>query len=167
MWSYLRSYFEPTDPQQFGLALPPQPVTIRGIRFPADRSKPHLLSLTTTTYGVHDGGDCCWGHIPDLRGFWETTRAWQWRDFETFHLDRQPLGSCNGLYVLFYSFDLETLPENNNFPPEIFGRERVFAGDAFVVKLKGDDIKSDLGDDGWAAWDDVPLDILTLPIMKI
>lgn len=94
----------------------PSLVTITGIRFPADGSKPHLVSLTTTTDGVEDGPDCFWGHIPDFRDFWKTPQAWQWRDVETFRLEKRPLDNCNGLYVLFYSFDLESLPENRNFP---------------------------------------------------
>ena len=155
--------------QRFGASAAPSPtpVTITGIRFPADGSKPHLLSLTTTTHGVSDGPDCCWGHVPDLRSFWGTKRAWQWRDIDTFKLERQPLRSCDGLYVVFFSFDLEALPENRNFSKGVFERERAFAGDAFVVKLKGNEIGSDLGDDGWAAWDDVPSDILSLPVMRM
>ncbi|KEZ46930.1 hypothetical protein SAPIO_CDS0277 [Scedosporium apiospermum] len=163
MWNYVRSFFAQPQTQR----PPPSLVTITGIRFPADRSKPHLLSLTTTTDGVEDGPDCFWGHIPDFRDFWKTPQAWQWRDVETFRLEKQPLDSCNGLYVLFYSFDLESLPENRNFPVAIYGRERAFAGDAFVVKLKGNEIGSDLGEDGYALWDDVPSDILKLPVMKI
>ncbi|EED15741.1 hypothetical protein TSTA_051780 [Talaromyces stipitatus ATCC 10500] len=131
----------------------PTPVTITGIRFPADGSKAQLVSLTTTTDDVRDGLDGSWGHVPDLREFWKTARAWQWRDIETFRLENQPISNCNGFYVLFYSFDLESLPENRNFPKAIFGRERAFAGDAFVVKLKGNEIGHDMGDDGWAAWD--------------
>lgn len=160
MWNYFRSFFGPVLPS---------PVTITGIRFPADGSNPHLLSLTTTTQGVWDrqGGEASWGHIPDMRGFWKTKRAWQWRDFETFRLQKQPISSCNGLYVLFYSFDLEALPENNNFPEAVFERERAFAGDAFVVKIQGNEIGEDLGEDGWAAWIDVPSEILSLPVMKM
>src|SRR5437016_3509494 len=99
MWNYLRSLFGAPEQQPL-----PSPVTIKGIRFPADGSHPHVLSLTTTTDGVSDGPDSPWGHVPDLRGFWKTPRAWQWRDIETFRLEDQPLASCNGLYVLFYSF---------------------------------------------------------------
>ncbi|KAI0103351.1 hypothetical protein GGR51DRAFT_254038 [Nemania sp. FL0031] len=161
MWSYLRTLVSGPPPP------PPTLVTIWGIRFPADGSVPHLLPLPTTTDGVINEFDAFWGHIPDMRGFWRTRRGWEWRDVETFRLENQPLAHCNGLYVLFYSFDLEVLPENNNFPHGIFGRERAFAGDAFVVKLKGNEIGADLGADGWAAWDDVPLDILSLPIMKM
>jgi hypothetical protein len=142
-------------------------MTIAGIRFPADGSKPHMLYLTTTTHSVRDNKDCPWGHIPDFRNFWKTQRAWIWRDFETFRLQNQPLSSCNGLYVLYYSFGLASLPENNSFPEAIFERQRAFAGDAFVVKLQGNEIGEDLGEDGWAVWVDVPSDILSLPIMKI
>ncbi len=165
MWDSLRSL---AGQRSESAAAPlPSPVTITGIRFPADGSKPHLLSLTTTTHGVSDGPDCCWGHVPDLREFWKTEQAWQWRDIETFRLEGQPLSSCDGLYVVFFSFDLESLPENGNFPRGVYGRERAFAGDAFVVKLKGNEIGSDLGEDGWAAWDDVPSDILSLPVMRM
>ncbi|MCJ1323994.1 hypothetical protein MMC10_000656 [Thelotrema lepadinum] len=164
MWSYLRSFLGLEEPEPWPL---PSPVTITGIRFPVDSSKPHLLSLTTTTRGVSDGPDSPWGHVPDLQEFWKTPRAWQWRDIDTFRLEKQPLGSCNGLCVLFFSFDLESLPENNNFPEAIFGRQRAFAGDAFVVKLKGNEIGDDLGEDGWALWDNMPSNILDLPIMNI
>lgn len=163
MWSYLRSLVVPersTQPE-------PSPVTINGIRFPADGSKPHMLSLTTTTDGVSDGHDACWGHIPDLRAFWKTRQAWMWRDIETFRLENQPIADCNGLYVIYFSFDLESLPLNHNFPIGLTGRERAFAGDAFVVKIQGTQIGEDLGEDGWAAWIDVPLDIMDLPVIKI
>lgn len=146
---------------------PPSTVTITGVRFPADGSKPHTLPLTTTTDGVKDNGDAPWGHIPDMRDFWKTPQGWQWRDFETFRLQNQPLSSCNGLYVLFYSFDSESLPIHSNFPEAIFERQRTFAGDTFVVKLQGNEIGEDLGEDGWAVWADVPSDILSLPVMKM
>ena len=131
MWNSLRSLLAG---QWSGTAATPlpSPVTITGMRFPADGSKPHLLPLTTTTHGVSIG-----------------------------------VGCCNGLYVVFFSWDLDSLPENGNFPRGVYGRERAFAGDAFVVKLKGDEIGSDLGEDGWAAWDDVPAEILSLPVMRM
>ncbi|SPO01958.1 uncharacterized protein DNG_04631 [Cephalotrichum gorgonifer] len=163
MWNNLRSFLQPPNlPSQPNL---PPPVSITGIRFPADGSEKHLISLTTTTHGVYEGPDSSWGHVPDLRSFWKIQRAWQWRDIETFRLENQPIRSCNGLYVVFFSFD-DSLPENRNFPVGIYGRERHFVGDVFVVKLKGDEIGSDLGEDGWAVWDDVPGDILSLPVMK-
>ncbi|KAK4138390.1 hypothetical protein BT67DRAFT_8088 [Trichocladium antarcticum] len=145
----------------------PTPVTIRGIRFPADGSPPHLLPLTTTARGVAGGPDASFGHVPDLRAWWGTKRAWRWRDVETFRLERQPLPRCDGLYVLFYSFDLDALPENVSFPQAVYGRERYFAGDAFAVKLKGDELNSAVGEDGWAVWDDVPAEILSLPVMRM
>jgi hypothetical protein len=126
-----------------------------------------MLSLTTTCYGVSDGSDSPWGHIPDFRDFCGTQRAWEWRDFDIFRLENQRPSSCNGLYVVYYSFDLESLPENNNFPEALFGRQRAFAGDAFVFKLQGREIGEDLGEDGWAAWIDVPTEVLSLPVMRI
>ncbi|KAK4204756.1 hypothetical protein QBC40DRAFT_336674 [Triangularia verruculosa] len=127
---------------------PPTLVTIRGIRFPSDPStEPHLLTLTTTTQGVETGPDACWGH--------------------TFRLENQRIESCDGLYILFYSFDVENLPQNERFPEAIYGRTRCFAGDAFVFKIQGREIGEDLGEDGWAAWQDVPEDILSLDIMKL
>ncbi|KAI1501126.1 hypothetical protein F5X99DRAFT_383973 [Biscogniauxia marginata] len=167
MWGYLRSLVTPGQPP--AAAALPSPVTIRGIRYPADGSAPHVLPLTTTTHGVADGPDCPWGHVPDLRGFWKTPQAWRWRDIETFRLANQPLSHCDGLYVLFFSFDLESLLAHHNAPRAVLSPEveqRTFAGDAFVVKLQGNEIGEDLGEDGWAAWVDVPLDILSLPIMK-
>lgn len=162
MWNYLQS-----SQRQQPVAPMPSPVTITGIRFPADGTNPHLLSLTTTTDGVKDAGDSPWGHIPDMRSFWKAERAWKWRDFETFRLKNQPLSSCNGLYVLYFSFDKESLPVNTNFPVAVFGRERSFAGDAFVARLQGNEIGEDLGEDGWAAWRDVPSEVLSLPVMRM
>ena len=155
MIDYLRSFFTQL----------PSPVTITGIRFPADGSKPHTLPLTTTTYGVKDGPDCFWRHIPDFRDFWKTPQAWRWRDYEIFTLKNQPLSSCNGLYVIFYSFDPE-LPTHSNFP-EAIGRYRTYDGDTFVVKLQGNELCEDFGEDGRAIWVDVPSGILSLPVMKI
>ena len=161
MFKFLQSFFDQQE-----VAPLPSPVTITGLRYPADGTTPHLVSLTTTTHGVSDGGDCPWGHVPDLRGYWKTPRAWQWRDFETFRLENQTLSNCNGLYVFYFSFDFESLPENNNGPKIVRGDERTFAGDAFVVKIQGREIGEDLGEDGWAAWENVPLEILSLPAMR-
>ncbi|KAK0670015.1 hypothetical protein QBC41DRAFT_98600 [Cercophora samala] len=145
---------------------PPPLVTIRGIRFPSDPAiEPHLLNVTTTT--VETGPDACWGHVPDLRPYWKTEQGWQWRDIETFHLENQPIASCNGLYILFYSFDLDNLPKNERFPEAIYGRTRCFAGDAFVFKIQGNAIGEELDQDGWAAWQDVAEDILSLNVMRL
>lgn len=168
MIGFLSSLFFTRQP---AVAPLPLPVTMRGIRFPADGSAPHMLTLTTTTDSVQDGPDAPWGHIPDLRAFWPTRQAWIWRDYDTFRVEDQPPQSptshCNGLYVVFYSFDAESLPLHSNFPEGVFGRERTFAGDAFVAKLQGREIGEDLGEDGWAAWIDVPEDILSIPVMKM
>ncbi|OIW30579.1 hypothetical protein CONLIGDRAFT_630545 [Coniochaeta ligniaria NRRL 30616] len=102
-----------------------------------------------------------------MRDYWMTEQGWQWRDFETFRLENQPLSRYNGLYVLFYSFDAESLPIHSHFPVGVFGRDRTFAGDAFVFKLQGNEIGQESGEDGWAVWVDVPPDILSLPVMRM
>lgn len=163
MWSYLRSLVTPDRPTGPGPSL----VTVKGIRFPADGGMPHIISIKTTTDGVVIGADSPWGHIPDMRKYWQTEQAWLWRDVDTFRLENQPLPHCNGLYVTYSSYDLESLPVNTNFPVGIYGRERAFAGDAFVFKLKGTQIGEELGEDGWVAWIDVPSDIMDLPVMKM
>ncbi|CAK7207245.1 hypothetical protein SEUCBS139899_010055 [Sporothrix eucalyptigena] len=155
LWIWL-GYAPPLD-----IYPPPKLQTIQAIRFPANNSPPHLVQLTTTTDSVKDSGvDGFWGHVPDLRVYWKTERAWIWRDIDTFRFD-------NGLYIVYFSFDLEALPSNTNFPVGPFGRERAFAGDAFVVRIQGTQIGEDLGEDGWAVWEDVPSDILELPIMNM
>ena len=130
MWTYLRSILMLPPPPP-----PPPPTTIIGVRFPADGSAPHTLSLTTTNYGVDDGPDCFLGHVPDSRSFWKNEQAWKYRDLESFTLEDQPLESCNGMYLLFYSYDDETLPPNHSFPEAIFGRQRYFCGDGLVIKM--------------------------------
>lgn len=164
MIDYLRSFFtqQPTAPL-------PSPVTITGIRFPADGSKPHMLSLTTTTYGVKDGPDSFWKHIPDFRDFWKTPQAWRRRDSRVFIFKDQPLSSCNGVYALFYSFDDESLPIHSlsNLPEVIYGGQQLIAGDAFFVKLQGNELGEDVGEDDRAIWIDVPSDILSMPVMKM
>ncbi|CAK7229466.1 hypothetical protein SCUCBS95973_007231 [Sporothrix curviconia] len=126
-----------------------------------------MLWLTTTTDAVKDGPDAPWGHVPDLRRFWLTRQARQWRDNETFRLSNQPVSSCDGLHVTLYSFDAETLPVHSHFPHAVFGRQRTFAGHVFVAKLQGREIGEDLGEDGWAVWLDVPSEVLSLPVMSI
>lgn len=163
MWSYLRSLVTSDRLSELGPSL----VTVKGIRFPANGGTPHIIWIKTTTDGVSIGADCAWGHIPDMREYWQTEQAWIWRDADIFRLENQPLPHCNGVYVTYSSYDVESLPVNHNFPVGVYGRERAFAGDAFVFKLKGTRIGEDLGDDGWAAWIDVPSDILDLPIMKM
>lgn len=77
-------------------SLAPTPVTTQLFDSPPDGSKAQLVPLTTTTYNLREGLDGAWAHVPDLREFWKTPRAWQWRDVETFNLEKQPTSSCNG-----------------------------------------------------------------------
>ncbi len=81
-------------------------------------------------------------------------------------MESQSFGDCNGLYVIFFSFD-GSLPENKNFPIGLTGKERVFAGDVFVVRLQGTQIGEDLGEDGWAVWLDVPTEFMNWPAMRM
>ncbi|KAE8346430.1 hypothetical protein BDV24DRAFT_123844 [Aspergillus arachidicola] len=150
MWAYIQEFlFGPTPPS----------VTITGARFPADGSPPHLVSLNTTSQGVSEGPDSFLHHVPDLRSFWKTSRAWKWRDINRFNLENQPFPNCNGVYMLFFSFDLDELPLHKNVVGPL--GERSAAGDAFVVKLKS----HEYGENGWAEYDDVSPEFLELPIM--
>ncbi|KAE8166633.1 hypothetical protein BDV40DRAFT_296418 [Aspergillus tamarii] len=151
MWAYIQESL-------FGPA--PTSVSIIAARFPADGSPPQLVSLNTTSQGVSDGPDSFLYHVPDLRRFWKTSRAWKWRDIDSFTLKNQPVPNCNGMYIVFFSFDLDELPLHKNFPPGPLG-VRHFAGDAFVVKLK----PHEYGENGWADYDDVSPEFLELPIM--
>lgn len=61
----------------------PPPVTITGIRIPADGSRPRLVALTT----ISDPG-ATWDflhHYPDVRRHWPTEQSWRRRDL--FRLD--------------------------------------------------------------------------------
>lgn len=132
-----------------------------GARFPADGSAPYLLPLTTTSAGVHDGPDCFLFHIPDLRTFWKTPRAWEWRDLDQTTIMNQPDKNCNGVYIKFFSFSLEDLPENSSVPVCFCRVNALAAGDVFIVKLapQGCDER------GWAVYEDIPTDFLTMPCM--
>jgi hypothetical protein len=149
MWSFFRSFFEPT----------PQPVTIIGARFPADGSTPYLLPLTTTSTGVHNGPDCFLFHVPDLRTFWKTPRAWEWRDLDQTILENQPNKNCNGVYMKFFSFCLDDLPENRSVPTCFCRVNALAAGDVFIVKLA----PQECDEHGWAVYEDIPADFLELP----
>ena len=56
----------------------PPPVTITGVRIPADGTPAHLLSLTTI--GDPKATDSFLFHVPDLRRYWNTEQAWRRRD---------------------------------------------------------------------------------------
>lgn len=62
----------------------PTPVTVMGVRIPADGTSPHLLPLTT----ISDSGatNSFLFHIPDLRQYWKTDQAWEFRDLQRLDL---------------------------------------------------------------------------------
>jgi hypothetical protein len=62
----------------------PPPVTITGVRIPADGTSPHLLSLTTTSV-PHPAGSFLF-HVPDLRLYWSTKQDWQLCDLKRLDL---------------------------------------------------------------------------------
>jgi hypothetical protein len=72
--------------------LGPTPVTITGIRIPADGSPAHLLSLTTiNTAGTAGGMDLDYFllHIPDLREYWTPEHAWESRNLHRLDLHQE------------------------------------------------------------------------------
>ena len=88
----------------------PPPVTVTGVRIPADGTPAHFLPLTTTS----DCGETTFGflfHAPDLRRYWSTERAWEFRDIQRLDLlqdDHIPrshhLRQKRDLRRLLYSF---------------------------------------------------------------
>ncbi|KAF2664854.1 hypothetical protein BT63DRAFT_78105 [Microthyrium microscopicum] len=72
--------------------LPPhnRPIaTITGVRIPANGSSPHLITLKTMTPKDCDRArDEFLLHVPDLRQFWITTKAWRSRDMKRLDLLR-------------------------------------------------------------------------------
>jgi hypothetical protein len=126
IWSFLGWKEEPE--------LTPPPVTITGVRLPADGSPAHLLSLTTTS--VSDNVDIFLFHVPDLRQYWKTEKAWDYRDLQRFELQQQYHSSCNGVCYAYISFSIDDLPENSSVPAWIDGgRCRRYWGDVFLVKM--------------------------------
>jgi hypothetical protein len=65
----------------------PPPVTITGVRIPADGTPAHLLSLTTTS--ASGATDSFLFHVPDLRQYWNTEQAWIYRDLHRLDLQHQ------------------------------------------------------------------------------
>lgn len=125
IWSFFGWKKEKTNRE-----LTPPPVTITGIRIPADGTPAHLLSLTTIS--VSKNVDSFLFHFPDLRQFWKTERAWRYRNVQRFEFEQQ----CNGIYYAFSSFDMDDLPENLSLPTWISSRRRtVYCGDVFWVKM--------------------------------
>jgi len=152
MWAYIKSFFVTEEVPK------PPPVPIVCARFPADGSLPHLLQLTTTSESVESGPTCFLFHIPDVRRFWKIQKAWEYRDVQRTELQNQPYASCNGVYMTFYSFALDDLPQNINVP-DSFSPMGTMWGDVFVAKLAPEE----WGVNGWATYEDVPSEFLRLP----
>jgi len=140
MWSIIQSFLKPAPPA----------VTIIGARFPADGSAPCLVPLTTTSDHTHQGPDSCFSRVPDLRAFWKVPRGWEFRDLEQMTFEGQPNEAWNGVYLKWFSFALDDLPENSSVPL-IFCREnRLAAGDVFIVKLA----PQEQDEQGWTTYED-------------
>ncbi|KAI0379502.1 hypothetical protein F5Y04DRAFT_129977 [Hypomontagnella monticulosa] len=150
MWAYISSLFNtplaPPSPR------PPSPgppsVEIAVARFPASGS-PHLLTLETTSELGHSTDQWLF-HVPDVRPFWKP-EAWNLRD--TQRIDLQNGQSCDGVYIVFFSFALVE-PVNTSFPSGLLSI--CARGDVFVAKLQ----PHEYGQYGWAAYDDVPREFL-------
>ena len=78
---------------RFNLVLPwlerraspsPPPITIFGVRIPVDDTQAHLLSLITTDVSRGMGGFLF--HIPGMRQYWKTEKAWDSRDLQRLEL---------------------------------------------------------------------------------
>lgn len=136
----------------------PAPVTITGVRFPADGTPAHFVSLTTTS--VSGNTDSFLFHVPDLRQYWKTEDAWRYRDLKSFVLQGQRHPSCHGSYYIFFSFALDDLPENKSVPAWFTRGMELgkFWGDVFVVKMA----PHEYGEYGWAAYEDVAPELLDL-----
>ena len=64
----------------------PRPVTVTGVRIPANGTRPHLLSLITTS-------DCGLRghflfHIPNLRQYWNSANGWRFHDVQRLRLQQ-------------------------------------------------------------------------------
>ncbi|KAK3933743.1 hypothetical protein QBC46DRAFT_275181 [Diplogelasinospora grovesii] len=64
----------------------PPPVTVTGVRIPADGTPAHLLSLTTISDSR--ATDSFLFHVPDLRRHWNTEKAWEYRDLHRLDLQQ-------------------------------------------------------------------------------
>ncbi|EWC44499.1 hypothetical protein DRE_06767 [Drechslerella stenobrocha 248] len=137
--------------------LRPPSVNVAVVRIPADKKPAHIITLATTP--VSSGPDNFLFHIPDLRPFWKTERAWSFRDCQRLALEQQPKPSCNGVYYIFYSFGLDELTEKiNPSVPTYFSGGQVLWGDVFVVKVA----PHEYGEHGWAAYEDIGPEFLEL-----
>ncbi|OCK75244.1 hypothetical protein K432DRAFT_308977 [Lepidopterella palustris CBS 459.81] len=97
------------------------------------------VQLTTTSDGVDGGSDCFLFHVPDV------PIGWQYRDIWRTELKNQPFEFCKRVYVTFFSFALDDLPQNTHVP-EGFSNLGTMWGDVFVTKLALEECR----EDGWA-----------------
>ncbi|KAL2818737.1 hypothetical protein BDW59DRAFT_151921 [Aspergillus cavernicola] len=158
MWASIQSFVDLLDiPLRYFLGLPPLPpsVSITGVRIPP-KGSPHLVTLNTTSAGVSEGPDCFLFHVPDLRAYWGIPRAWQWRDVSRRGIKSAQFPNCDGVYMFFFSFALDDLPRNTNFPSWLLDSSGY--GDVFVVKLQ----PHEFGEYGWAAYDNISREFLEL-----
>ncbi|KAH8820210.1 hypothetical protein F5884DRAFT_39867 [Xylogone sp. PMI_703] len=112
IWSFLGWKEKPS--------LSPPPVTVTGVRIPADGTPAHLLSLTTITDSR--ARDEILFHVPDLHQYWKTEKAWEYRD-------PQRLDLSQGEYVPLSQYlrqrhDLKRLL--NSSPFEYINRKQMF-----------------------------------------
>ncbi|OIW23717.1 hypothetical protein CONLIGDRAFT_141044 [Coniochaeta ligniaria NRRL 30616] len=160
------SFAEQTEQTEHaGPKLEPPSVTLTGARFPADGSRPHLITLKTTP--VDSGTDSYLSHVPDLRSFWQGEQSWESRVMQRLILDRWCNPKCNGTYLVFYTtFPLELPATTFPFPLSMSPR-----GDIFVVKLQSPEYGGRWATlsphrnflQSRAAYDDVPEEFPSLP----
>lgn len=156
IWSLLGWKEDPTPPTVKQTLTPP-PVTITGIRIPADGAPAHLLSLTTIP--VSGNVDSFLFHVPDLRRFWKTEQAWRFRELQRIELVQQRDETCNGIYYAFSSFAMNDLAEHSNIPAWFSGNQRnLYWGDVFLVKVA----PHEYGEHAWAAYEDIGPEFLDL-----
>ncbi|KAK3937268.1 hypothetical protein QBC46DRAFT_416608 [Diplogelasinospora grovesii] len=115
IWSFLGQREEP-------LPSPP-PVTITGVRIPADSTPAHLLPLTT----ISDSGgtDSFLFHVPDPRSYWDFRKAWEYRDLH--RLDLQQDDHIQRSHHLRQKHDLQKLlrsPQHHNRKQLLHLRQR-------------------------------------------
>ena len=144
MWSFFQYLLKPAPPT----------ITFIGARFPADGSTPYLVPLTTTS--DHPGPDCFLSRLPDLRAFWKVSRGWEYRDLEQMTFKDQPNEAWNGVYLKWFSFALDDLPENRSVPLIFCRAYRLAAGDVFIVKLA----PQECDEHGWTVYEDFPPEFL-------
>lgn len=97
VWSFLGRREEPSPS--------PPPVTVTGVRIPADGTPAHLLSLTTISDNT--ATDSFLVHVPDLRPYWDSSIAWKRRDLQ--RLDLQPDAHIQPSHHLRLKHDLKRL----------------------------------------------------------